>query len=109
MSRPKHYWWGYVKGMIRNYPCLVKKYGGQPASMLTTEGREYNAVMRAVATTEGYCNGEDRLKIIKLVLWDDSHTVAGAALALPCHEDTASKWHAEFIKLVATNYGLMDF
>lgn len=108
MSKPKHYWWGYVKGMIRNYPSLVKKYGGQPASILTTEGREYNAVMRAVADTERCCNGMERLKIIRMVLWEGNHTLAGAALMIPCHEDTAKAWHGEFIKTVAFYYGLMD-
>lgn len=58
--------------------------------------------------TERYNNGRDRLPIIKLVLWDRSHTLEGAALMMPCSWRSAAQWHGEFIKLVAKNYGLMD-
>lgn len=74
----------------------------------STSQREYKSVRKAVATTERYRNGGDRLKVVRLVLWDRSHTLEGAALQVPCHYKTAQGWHNEFIRLVASHYGLMD-
>lgn len=134
MSRPRYDWWPYVKGIIRRYPALreeyrvlhsasmVADYSGMPRGagearalesralreLPSTRQREYEAVRRAIEATERYRNGADRLKVIRLVLWDASHTLEGAALLIPCHKDTAKQWHGEFIRLVASNYGLMD-
>lgn len=134
MSKPRYDWWPYVKGMIRRYPVLKQQYadlhsqsmvadysgmprgggGGRAVETIalrelpTTEQREYEAVRRAIDTTERYRNGLDRLTVIKLVLWDRSHTLEGAALQVPCSVGTAWNWHQDFIRLVANNYGLMD-
>lgn len=134
MSKPRYDWWPYVKGMIRRYPALAGQYhdlhspamvadysgmpraGGNSRSMESlairelpcTSQREYEAVRRAIETTERYRNGRDRLKVVRLVLWDRSHTLEGAALMVPCGAATAWRWHAEFIRLVASNYGLLD-
>ena len=134
MSKTRYDWWPYVKGMIRRYPALKEQYqdlhsqsvtasySDEPRSgavsraaesvaireLPSTKQREYEAVRRAVEVTERYKNGKDRLEVIRMVLWQQSHTIAGAALMIPCHEVTAGTWHAEFIRLVASNYGLMD-
>ena len=134
MSRPRYDWWPYVKGMIRRYPTLKQEYAdlhspsvtanysGMPRSgcvsrgveglaireLPSTKQREYEAVRRAVETTERYVNGRDRLKVIDMVLWKRSHTLEGAALMVPCSIATAWRYHGEFIKLVAKLYGLMD-
>lgn len=112
MSKPRYRWWSYARAMVREYPELAKKYN-QPVTascpgMPSTEQREYEAVRRAIEKTKQYKNGRDRLSVIGLVLWKKSHTIAGAALTVPCHEDTAKQWHGEFIRLVAKNMGLMD-
>ena len=134
MSRPRFDWWPYVKGMIRRYPSLCEEYadlhsqnvtadysgmprggcGGRGLESLairelpSTRQREYEAVRQAVETTEQYRNGADRLKVIRLVLWDRSHTLEGAALAVPCGIASAKRWHGSFIIQVAKNYGLLD-
>lgn len=134
MSKPRYDWWPYVKGMIRRYPALKAQYAdlhsqsmtadysGMPRSgspsrsteaaslreLPTTAQREYEAVRRAIETTERYRNGRDRLYVIKLVLWDRSHTLEGAALMVPCSVITAKRWHGEFIQMVAGYYGLLD-
>ena len=133
MSKPRYIWWGYVKGMIRNYPALSEKYkdlheqsmtanysgmprGGDVSRSVEdiagrelpfTQQREYEAVRLAISQTERYPNGQARLCVIRLVFWDRSHTLEGAALMVPCHYKTAQKWHNEFIRLVAKNFGLM--
>ena len=134
MSKPRYDWWSYVKGMIRRYPELRRRYGALREGRLTadysgmprgggdgravegldirelpsTSQREYEAVRRAVETTEHYRNGQERLKVIELVLWKKTHNLQGAALQIPCHVDTAKVWHGDFIRLVASYYGLMD-
>ena len=134
MSRPRYTWWSYAKAMIRQYPQLKEElsdlhsssatanYSGMPGGsgpsrsteliaireLPTVKQREYEAVRSAIEITERYNNGQDRLRVIKLVLWDRSHTLEGAALCVPCHYKTAQGWHNEFIRLAASNYGLMD-
>lgn len=79
---------------IRELPC--------------TEQREYEAVRRAIETTERYKNGQERLKVVDLVFWKRSHTLEGAALAVHCSTITAKRWHGEFIHTVAKFYGFLD-
>jgi hypothetical protein len=74
----------------------------------TVEQREYEAVRRAIERTERLSNGRDRLRVIRLVFWDRTHNLAGAALTVPVSYDTAQNWHCQFIRLVASNYGLLD-
>lgn len=134
MSKPRYGWWSYVKDIIRRYPDLkeeyqelhnvsmVANYSAEPRGgclgralesvaireLPSNKQREYEAVRRAIETTERYRNGRDRLWVIKMVYWEKSHTIAGAALIIPCHEQAAKQWHREFIRLVASNFGLMD-
>lgn len=134
MSKPRYDWWGYVKGMIRRYPSLKEEYAdlhrqsvtqsytGMPGGggsgrtveeialreLPTTKQREYEAVRRAVAATERMKNSCDRLKVIDLVFWKQTHTLEGAAMMIPCSYRTARRYHEDFIKLVASAYGLMD-
>lgn len=134
MSKPRYDWWPYVKNIIRHYPVLkaeyldlhtmstTAKYTSEPhgsevsrtvenislKELPKTQQREFAAVCKAIATTERYRDGADRLKVIKLVLWDNTHTLEGAALQIPCSVITAKRWHGEFIRLVASYFGLMD-
>lgn len=134
MSKPRYDWWPYVKGMIRRYPELREEYatlhtqsttanysgmprGGGTGRVIenlairelpSTKQREYEAVHRAIETTKHYPNGELRLAVVKMVLWDRQYTLEGAAMRIPCSTVTAWRWHAEFIRLTASYYGLMD-
>lgn len=102
MSRPKNPWWGYVKNMIRLYPKRnPEKLSGVPL-------REYEAVRKAVESTRKKPDGEDRMKVVELVLFKGTHLVPGAALKVPCSERTAKQWHGDFIREVAKNYGLLE-
>ncbi len=134
MSKPRYDWWPYVKGIIRRYPALKEQYdelhnqsmtptySGMPhysgasrvveavalRELPSTAQREYEAVRRAIEITERYKNGRDRLAVVSMVLWKQSHTLEGAALLVPCSIATAWRYHGDFIKQVAKNYGLMD-
>ena len=91
MSSPRYGWWGYAKHMIRRYPDAVNE-------------NERAAVEAALAETERMRGGEDRLKIARMVLLKGTHTLAGAALQIPCSERTAQRYHADFIRAVGRNF-----
>lgn len=127
-------WWGYVKGMIRRYPhlkaryadirdvSLTAKYGEHVRSKTVgssteiaalrelplTAQREYEAVKCAADTTSRLIDGAERLRLVDLVFWRRTHTLAGAAMQCHVSYRTAQRWHGEFIRLVAFLYGLMD-
>lgn len=66
------------------------------------------AVQRAIEQTERMENGGERLQVVDMVFFRQTHTLEGAALMVPCSERTARRWHTDFIKCVAKEYGLMD-
>lgn len=98
MSRPHYGWWGYVKDIIRRYPSMR----GKPLTGVAL--REYEAVQTAIEQTERMSNGHNRLKVVELVFWKQTHYISGAALQIPCSEKTAKRYHADFIKAVAQNF-----
>lgn len=128
MSKPKYKWWGYIKNVIRDYPALVKEYnalheqsvtanmsgmpGGGNGVSRGTEGialrelskprqAELDAVKKAVAETERLQTGNDRMRLVQLVFWKQSHTLQGAAMMVNISYDTAVHYHGYFIMLVA--------
>ena len=129
MSRPHYDWWPYIRGMIRRYPDLCRKYNelqgpnispslsGMPRGgdttrqtetlalreLPTTQAREYEAIRRAIVTTD-----PQHLKLVDLLYWKRSHTIMGAADKMKIGERTAQRWNADFIRRVAFIYGLMD-
>ena len=102
MSKPKDKWWGYVKNMIRSYPYIK----GKPVQGVLLKERE--AVEAALEETGKLLDGEERLKVVDLVFFRKTNTLEGAALAVPCSDRTARRWHADFIRCVARKYGLIE-
>ena len=118
--------------MIRLYPdrvaelrrrqeaAITPKYNAMPggsepsrtteelgtASLGRTVDREVEAVRLAVEETRKLNTGEIRLKIIREVYWDKTHTLNGAFLDCHVSQRTGERWHAEFIHLVAKNFDL---
>lgn len=88
MSKPRYGWWSYVKDMLRRYPNL-------------TNENESEAIRKAIEKTESLVDGADRMSVIKMVFFKETHTLQGAALNVPCSYDTAKKWTQQFIRLVA--------
>ena len=77
--------------MVRRWPDRVNE-------------NEYAAVAAAIAETERMSAGADRMKIATMVLLKGSHTLAGAALNIPCSERTAQRYHADFIRAVGKHF-----
>lgn len=95
MSNPRYDWWGYVKGMIRRYPNR-------------NTAREREAVEKAIERTGEMPDGAARLALVKLVFWRGTHTLSGAAQKCCVSGRTARRWHTEFIRTVAGEFGLME-
>lgn len=135
MSKPRYHWWAYAKAIVRMYPQLKREYealhtqritgdpervpggkGGVSRSVEITalrqlppaRQREYDAVTKAIELTKRRQNGADRLALIDLVFWKQSHNLEGAALKLHLSDTTAKRYHTEFIRLVGFCYGLED-
>lgn len=130
MSNPRYGWWSYIKDMLRRYPALREQheqslqgkvtpnYGasmptgsGVPRSteqlvmhaMSRNAAREYDAVTRAVEQLDPL-----KFRMIKLIYWDRSHTLSGAAMQVHISYRTARRWHSEVIYQIARNFGLLD-
>ncbi len=134
MSTPRYDWWPYVKGMTRRYPQLMQQYKDLHETRLTAQldgmpganrlsrpvedaalrtlprihMKELTAVHGAVRRTLELPRGEERIKLIRMVYWDRSHTLAGAAMRLDIAEVTAKRWHGEFLREVGREFGLLD-
>jgi RinA family phage transcriptional activator len=125
-TRPE--WWGYAKFIIRQYPRLKKEletplettitpnYGGtgggsggisRPVEravihdLSPKDQKRYDAVDEAIRRTLAKANGQDIMKVIDLVYFQKTHTLAGAAMEIPISENQAGRWNGDFIRLVA--------
>ena len=135
MGKSRYRWWGYVKRVVRDYPEMKERHdearrpsiasrisaapsgGGMsnPTYIVATGGmepqdeREYEAVRRALDTTERYSNGCHRVQLISDTYWNkECGELRYAALRVPCAEITAKRWHGDFIRLVASYLGLLE-
>jgi hypothetical protein len=113
--------------VIRAFPDLKKEYlalheqsvtaslSGMPGAGCVSRGteavalrqlpgqkqKEYDAVSKAVNATKGLSTERERLSVVDLVFWKQSHTLAGAALNAHISYDTAIDYHGDFIMLTA--------
>lgn len=134
MSKPRYKWWGYVKWVIRDYPdkcaelqamrnmAVTPSYNpqghGSEASRTTElvalrgftgqKEREYEAVRAASEKTKRYKDGQLRCRFIKMLFWERTHTIEGAAMACNVSYRTARRWSADFIMLTAEYMGLLE-
>ena len=134
MSKPRYGWWAYAKYMVRVYPDHKKELeelhgqrvtqGYSQVSKTTGTNRttentalrtlprakqaEYDAVSQAIQKTMLLRTGQERLKLIDMVFWKQSHTLEGAGYALFISSVTAQRWHSDFIRLVGFARGLAD-
>lgn len=88
--------WGFVKEIIR-------EYGTNTAHDSRLKPYQADAVKQAVDDTKSLTDGKERLKLISLVFWKQTHTLQGAALLCNVSYKTAVNWHCDFIKSVGKN------
>lgn len=134
MSKPRYGWWAYAKYMIRVYPehkkelsqlhgqsvtqgySQISKTTGTNRSTENTALRtlprakqaEYDAVSQAIQKTMLLRTGQERLKLIDMVFWKQSHNLEGSGYELGYSDRTARRFHRDFIFLVGLYRGLAD-
>lgn len=135
MSKPRYDWWSYVKGIIRRYPELCTRQeelrkinlspdlSGMPhgrgkvsdpvadaalRELPKIKQREMEAVRKAIEETQKLDTGEERLRMIRLVFWDRTHTLEGVSQKSHRCKRTIVQWHGDFIRLVAKEFGFID-
>ena len=134
MSKPRYGWWSYAKYMVKVYPERREDYREQQSQRITrqiaslpggtvaprtTENTalrqlppakqaEYDAVEKAIEQTKLLKTGRERLALIDMVYWKQSHTLEGAAFVLGYSYENAKRFHGDFLRLVGLYRGLMD-
>ena len=106
MSKPRYGWWSYAKYMVREYPTLKREHLDH--QLAPAKKAEYYAVLMAVEQTKGLQTGRDRLALVDMVFWSQSHTLDGAAYVLGYSAITAKRFHGDFLRLVGFYRGLVD-
>lgn len=126
MGKGKENWREETKRVIRAYPALVRAENelfeskitasitGMPRSgsaknvvediamrtLQPEDQRALDAVRKAILTTGRYRNSKDRMRVIDLVYWKQTHDLHGAADQCHYGYDTVQEWNAAFIELV---------
>lgn len=99
MSNPKHDWYGHAVKQVKKYPDkLIAENTAQSALWMY-------AINKAIKQTEGMDNGEDRMKAVQLVYFEDRYTIAGAANKLGYAEMTIRRWLSAFANLAGKYAG----
>lgn len=99
--RQRYIGWGYAKGLIREYGVHIKS----PHKSRLKPYQE-RAIQQAVEHTKTLVDGAERLKLIDLVFWKQTHSLQGACLVCYVSERTGRQWHTDFIRLVCVNLDL---
>lgn len=135
MSSPRYRWWTFAKNMIRDFPMVERTWkdiheqsitanvtgmprgGGVGRTVEVIAMRQlpledqklYDAVTLARAHTLLMPNGEERMKLIRLLYWSKKKLkVKDAAILIPVSEITAKRWHGDFVRMVGRCYGFKD-
>lgn len=104
MSKKK-YWWGHVRYLIRKYP----EWGKMPYEEMTRpEMAGWDAVNKAIKSTERMTDGASRLKVVQAMHWGGGLNLDGASVKLHCGRATAARWQSDFFKEVAKNMAFIE-
>jgi hypothetical protein len=93
--------WGYAKRIIREYGTYQKE-----PTKCRLKPRELQAVTDAIEQTEQLKNGTERLKLIDLVFFKQTHSLQGASMKCYVSDITGRRWHTDFIRCVCENLDL---
>lgn len=89
--------------MIRSYPARQKNAD----TLGRQENREFETVTKAIEQTKTMADGRNRIQIIDMTLWKQTHTIDGTAIALHLSERTAQRYRWQFVALVGMHYGFL--
>lgn len=102
MSRPRYWWYGYVRKAIIHNICSTQ----QPPETIQ-EAIARIAITKALDDTKQLYRGEERLKLVDLVFRQQKYTAPCAAMVMYISESTATTWMKEFVYTVAKHMGFL--
>lgn len=91
----------YIREILQSYPEIKNKQ-----IKTAQEQRRVDIVEQALESIGKMKYSNSKLKIIKMVYFDRSHTLYGAALQIPVSERTAQRWNTEVMELIAEKMNL---
>jgi hypothetical protein len=97
MSRPRYYWYYHVKKTIEHYPHGLDRS--------TSRGEEDFRAVEKTIDNRKMTDGEERLKLVKMLCWDRYYTMEAIALKLHISTITAHRWWRNFVYDVAREMG----
>lgn len=101
MSRPRHWWYDYVK------KAVIHSINSTAAPQSVQEAMAQNAVKKTLAETKQLHRGPERLQLVDIVYRQRKQNVPGAAITLFVSEGTARDWNRQFIYRVAEYMGFL--
>ena len=134
MSKPRYRWWGHAKNILRDYPRLRREYlllksqsitpayetaghGSEISRPVETvalrtlpdadDQRAFDAARQTAIAIQAEDNGELKYKLLEMIYWKGTHTLAGAAQNLYISERTAKRWNRHILITVGRFYGFL--
>lgn len=94
----------YLHEILRDYPEIKRK----PADKRTAqELRRAAVVSEMLDDLRRMTDGQHRQRLVKLVYFDRSHTVYGAAMVIGISRRQAERWNAKMVENLAGKIGLI--
>lgn len=97
-KRYRYYWYPAVLDMITNKEMISTEDSIQ-ANIYR------RAIDQAIEETQALKDGDERMQAIKMIYFDQTHTVDGVADKLHRCKDTIKKWLQKFVLAVGKNAG----
>lgn len=94
----------YIKKVLQSYPAICKK---PPEQRTRNERRRVDSAHQLLEMIDFTDHAAHKRKMIDLVYFRQSHTLAGAAMLIPVGERTAQTWNAQIIEMMAQIMDLM--
>ena len=91
----------YIREILQSYPEIKNKQ-----IKTEQEQRRVDIVEQTLESIGKMKYSNSKLQIIKMVYFDRSHTLYGAALQIPVSERTAQRWNTEVMELIAEKMNL---
>ena len=97
MGRSRNDWYGSVKGFIMRYYHRKRE--------TEIQIRICDNIDNVLRETEQMEHGQDRIKAIRMILLEKTHTIDGVAIELHYGRRTVQRWISEFVREVGKRSG----
>ncbi len=94
----------YIQEVLRDYPKICKKI---PEKRTRNEQRRVESVERMLEQVDQLPDAKEKMQLIKLVYFSESHNLYGAAMKLYISVRTAVRWNHEILCIAADSMDLM--